>query len=335
MLYSSYISVYLTGITDTVNVNVNKTQRNSLLVTIVIMLVPTIIVGLASGISVFILLAPLLIAGSLPLPLSDTGTVRYQTFPWVTIIIIVLNTILLFWWQGFYDVAYFATNPDASGAEAAIYTYQEHIWMFGIRGKYIFEGWSIGAFSSLTSVFMHADHSHLIGNMIFLWAFGRRLEDACGHFRFLAFYLLVGVIAGLGSIFLSPPHPSGYDAPLIGASGAVFGVMGGYLILFPGSRIQCLWSANFFPLRHLIMFYGATMDDRYKGWRWTIDLPAFIVVGAYAVYNLLPSLEIMQGEYLANAGGTIAHVAGFLGSIVIFLFVRKDLLRRYIAGRNL
>lgn len=305
----------------------NTTQRNSLIVSCFIILVPVALVAAFSGFSVVGLTISLLfMAVILPLPLSDSGTVRYQTVPWVTISIIIINTILLFWWQGFADVL----------VDGVWDNFEQHYWIYGSRNIYFYEGYSIGSFTSITSTFMHIHHEHLIGNMIFLWAFGRRLEDACGHWRFLAYYLIAGIIAGLGSLYLSPPHPSGWDVPSLGASGAVFGVMGAYLILFPTSRIQCLWSIGVFPLRPIIMFFGhAFEEDNYKPFRWLINLPSIIVIGLYAFFNLRDTSQIIGGEYLPNAGGTLAHVAGFLASILIFLFVRKDLLRRYIKGRNL
>ncbi len=315
----------------------NTTQRNSLVVSSFIIFVPLTFVAAASGVGLTSLLVSIVfMALILPLPLSDSGTVRYQTVPWVTLTIIIINTLLLFWWQGFLDAISGYSQLDSGATTPALQQFQSHLWTYGIRSRYIYEGYSIGAFTSITSVFMHGDHNHLIGNMVFLWAFGRRLEDACGHWRFLVYYLIAGIVAGLGSIYLSPPHPTGYDVPAIGASGAVFGVMGAYLILFPTSRIQSLWLIGIFPIRPVIMFFARVFEeDDYKPFRWTINLPSIIVIGLYAWFNLKDAGEILGGEYLSNAGGTLAHATGFLASILIFLFVRKDLLRRYIKGRNL
>ena len=86
----------------------------------------------------------------------------------------------------------------------------------------------------MTSIFLHGDPFHLIGNMLFLWVFGRRVEDACGPTRFLLFYLLAGTSADLITALVLPSE----DIPGIGASGAIFGVMGAYLLLFPDGRIR-------------------------------------------------------------------------------------------------
>lgn len=322
---------------------VDKSLRNNLFVSMLILCVPTMIVAVLAGVNFNAVILPILLgAVVLPLPLTDSGTVRYQTFPWVTIALIVINTVLLFWWQGYLNVVPYLTYVDQYGypttteAANAFNLYEQHIWIYGIRTRYILDGFSIGAFSSLTSIFMHAEHTHLVGNMIFLWAFGRRLEDACGHFRYLIFYLLAGVIAGIGAMYLTPVGTYEYDVPGIGASGAIFGVMGAYLILFPTSRVLCWWIPGVFPIRPIIMALGHAMEEEtYRKWRWTINVHAIFVIGAFALLNLSEGSQIWQGEALSNAGGTIAHVSGFLASILIFLFVRKDLLRRYFAGRNL
>src|SRR3954447_17550749 len=87
-----------------------------------------------------------------------------------------------------------------------------------------------------TSMFLHGGWSHIIGNMLFLWAFGKSLEDAMGHSKFLAFYLLCGVAAGITHVFFNPNT----TLPTVGASGAIAGVMGAYLVKFPTSRIHTL-----------------------------------------------------------------------------------------------
>jgi len=270
----------------------------------------------------FLLVADFLLAAVVfPLPIADVGTVRYQTTPWVTVSLIVINTLLLFFWMGYADAL---VTQDG-------FAYIEHVMIYGYREIY-FQGYSVGAFNSITAIFMHIGHMHLIGNMIMLWAFGKRLEDACGPWRFLIFYLIVGIIAGFGIVYLLPPS----DGPGLGASGAVFGIMGAYLILFPTSRIKCLWLPGIFPIRPIIMFFAyMTGENDYKRWRWLITLPSILVLGLYIVYNLLEAQSALSGNFVSNAGGKIVHMVGFLGSILIFLFVRKDLLRRYIKGRNL
>jgi membrane associated rhomboid family serine protease len=201
--------------------------------------------------------------------------------------------------------------------------YVDQIWMYGYRGVFMREGHSIGAFVTLTSMFKHADFFHLFGNMIYLWTFGRRVEDACGHWRFLLYYLGAGMVAGIGAELLNR------DLPMIGASGAIAGVMGAYLVLFPGARVDCLWI-----LGSLIRLPYAAVTGK-KLWTWTIKVPAFILLIYFAVKELLPSiLTIQQGEALGGVSH-VAHVMGFLSALLIFFYVRKDLLRRFFSGRAL
>ena len=130
-----------------------------------------------------------------PLPISDIGSVRYRTMPTMTYLLIIANALVFIVWQA----------PDLYGAEtiAELQPYLDKLWTYGYRDVFMTQGISIGAFSTFTSMFMHADIWHLFGNMIFLWTFGRRLEDACGPWRYLLFYIIAGMIANLGSELLN------------------------------------------------------------------------------------------------------------------------------------
>ena len=271
-----------------------------------------------------------------PLVLQDTGTVRYRSIPWMTVLLIIINVILFLFWQGYLKVITAAMSGTESEAYDAAYVFYEHLWTYGTRNIYFQKGYGIGAFSTFTSMFMHGDHVHLIGNMLYLWAFGRRIEDACGSWRYLVFYLFAGMVGNIGSALLTPASAYVYDVPGVGASGAIAGLMGAYLLLFPTAWVNCLWGIGIFPLRPLIMFVGYALElDNYKPFRWTINLPAFLLVGFFAVNNILPGFEIIQGSDFPNAGGTLAHMTGLLAGIGIFLFVRKDLALRYFAGRRI
>ncbi|MDX1995942.1 MAG: rhomboid family intramembrane serine protease [bacterium] len=282
----------------------------------------------------FELLFLLLLGGLItPFPISDTGTVRYNSLPWMTITLILINTLVFMAWQFPHLVELMSVTDETqltNGQVDAIYGYVNQIWTYGLRRVFFTEGLSIGAFSNFTAMFMHADFSHLAGNMIFLWAFGRRLEDACGHWRFLLFYLLAGTVSHMGSIFLIP---SDQDVPSIGASGAISGVMGAYLLLFPGAKMTCLW-VLIAVLRFFASFVMRLIGEKSEA-RWTIKLPALLVVGLYIVYDIQDTFNTAQtGEFLGGVN-YIAHTTGFLAAITIFLFVRKDLLVRYAAGRSI
>ncbi len=273
-----------------------------------------------------------------PTPLSDTGNVRYRTIPVMTILLIVANSLIFMIFQGpdLYQGSSLLKSGDAEGL-TRIHNYVAQIWTLGYRGVFMRDGLSIGAFSAFTSMFMHGDMWHLIGNMIYLWAFGRRVEDACGSWRFLAYYLIAGMVAGIGSEIFNTAHT---DIPSIGASGAIAGVMGAYLVLFPGAMVTSFWGIGIIlrvPTVLILKVAGVKSVKDAPVWRWTIKLPAFLLLivflGREAIASLLPFLQSQQD----NIGGVnhAAHVTGFLAALLILLFVRKDLLTRYFSGRRL
>jgi membrane associated rhomboid family serine protease len=142
----------------------------------------------------------------------------------------------------------------------------------------------------LTSMFLHGGWLHLLGNMLFLWIFGDNLEEAFGHARFLLFYLGCGVAAALAQVLPDP----GSTVPMVGASGAIAGVMGGYLLLFPAARVDVLVVLVVIVRR--------------------IVLPAWLMLGLWAGLQALggyASLGVRQGgvAYLAHVGGFVAGVA--------------------------
>jgi membrane associated rhomboid family serine protease len=169
-------------------------------------------------------------------------------------------------------------------------------------------------YTVLTSAFLHGSWFHLIGNMWFLWIFGNNIEDSMGHARFAAFYLICAVIAALAQIFGSPSSP----IPMVGASGAISGVMGAYLVLYPRVRV------------HMLVFLGF--------WVTTIAVPAYLMLFYWAFLQLLGSLPAL-GRMTEETGGVafLAHLGGFAaGAALIKLFARSELLdaqRRAIASQ--
>lgn len=160
----------------------------------------------------------------------------------------------------------------------------------------------------LTSMFMHGGWIHLLGNMWFLWIFGNNIEDSMGHARFVVFYLVCGVIAALTQMVVDP-HSA---VPMVGASGAISGVMGAYVLLFPRVRVHTLVWLGFFVT--------------------TLTLPAYLMLGYWFVYQLLLGTV---GVLAQVEGGTAfwAHVGGFLaGMALIRLFATQAYLERHRAG---
>lgn len=260
-----------------------------------------------------------------PLPINDAGLVRYRSIPWATIGLIIVNTVIFLFWLA--PNLYTSENMYDVSAR----TYINKVWSYGYRETVIRDGTGIGAFTTFSSIFMHADIWHLAGNMVYLWTFGRRVEDACGAGRYLLFYLFAGMVANMGYALLNPALG---DIPGIGASGAIAGVMGAYLLLFPSARIVTLWGIGSL-LRLPIAAIRILMRHDVPIWKWTISLPAWLLLIGFAIENTIPSLEVMmQGEDRAGTNN-LAHLTGFLAALAIFLFVRKDLLIRYVKGRSL
>jgi membrane associated rhomboid family serine protease len=147
----------------------------------------------------------------------------------------------------------------------------------------------------LTYMWLHADWMHLLGNMLFLWVFGDNVEDAMGHARYLVFYVLCGVIAGLVFALLGPQAS---QAPLVGASGAVSGVVAAYLILYPRVNVWVLVL-----------------------WRVPLRINAIWCLGAwilFQVYQLLTSAAESNVAWLAHIGGLAA------GAVLVVLLKRRD-----------
>jgi rhomboid family protein len=156
----------------------------------------------------------------------------------------------------------------------------------------------------VTSMFMHGGWLHLIGNMMFLWVFGNNIEDAMGHVRFVVYYLLCGLAAAGAQMAVDPTSA----VPMVGASGAVSGVLGGYLILYPRVRVHVL-----VPL----IFYLTT-----------VTMPAWLMLGYWILLQFLGGLPTLAG---VKEGGVAywAHIGGFVAGIsLIFVFAKRDYLAR-------
>ena len=156
----------------------------------------------------------------------------------------------------------------------------------------------------ITSMFMHGGWFHLIGNMLFMWVFGNNIEDAMGHGKFLIFYLLCGVVAAATQTFISPHS----IVPMIGASGAISGVLGAYLLLYPRVRVHTL----------IILPIYIT----------TVALPAWVMLGYWGLIQLLSGLGSLR-EIDKGGVAFFAHVGGFIaGLVLVRLFASDEVLRR-------
>ena len=155
-----------------------------------------------------------------------------------------------------------------------------------------------------TSMFLHGNLLHIGGNMLYLWIFGNNIEDVLGHFKFVAFYLLAGAAAAMAQVLSNPMDPK----PMVGASGAIAGVLGAYMVLFPRARVITL----------LIVFYFIRIAA----------LPASLVLGFWIALQIINSLMLGSGMMPGGGVAYAAHVGGFAaGVILILLFGGGRLLR--------
>jgi membrane associated rhomboid family serine protease len=148
----------------------------------------------------------------------------------------------------------------------------------------------------LTSMFMHGGFVHIGGNMLYLWIFGDNVEDSMGHVRFAVFYLVCGIIAALTQTFIAPAS----EVPVIGASGAIAGVLGAYIVLCPRANVRTL------------IFLGIIF--------WIVRIPAVYVLGFWFLLQFLNAAGSTAGD-----GGVAvwAHIGGFVVGVVLVLAMRK------------
>jgi membrane associated rhomboid family serine protease len=161
----------------------------------------------------------------------------------------------------------------------------------------------------LMSMFLHGSWMHLLGNMWFLWLFGNNVEDSMSRPRFLAFYLLTGLAAAFAQILADP----GSEIPMVGASGAISGVMGGYLVLFPRARV---WTMV--PLGFILQSFA---------------LPAWGMLIYWMFLQVVGGLSSVVADEGGGGVAFWAHVGGFVaGVILVKLFVRPDRVRAHVRG---
>jgi membrane associated rhomboid family serine protease len=213
------------------------------------------------------------------IPIRDENPTELR--PVLTVLLIALNLLAWFQFQG-------------AGTEPAL---EASINVFGARscevtGACPVEGY--GWEAVLTSMFMHGSWGHLLGNLLFLWVFGNNIEDSMGHVRFLVFYLLCGVAAGLAQIYMTP----GSGIPAVGASGAISGVMGAYIVLYPKARVQT-WIPPIFLVHLRAVFF--------LGYWFVLQL----VMGA------ADRASAASGAPEAGGVAVWAHVGGFVAGVLL------------------
>jgi len=221
------------------------------------------------------------------IPLRDHNP--RATFPFFTVLLILAN-LLLFLYE---------LSLPAAATEQFLFRYG----MVPARVELLFDTGAVTvrqAFAPLlTSIFLHAGWLHLIGNMWFLWVFGDNIEDRFGHLNYLLFYLFCGVGAGVIHTLAN----TGSTIPAVGASGAISGVLGAYLALFPGARILTLIPLGF-------LFF-------------TVRLPAVVMLGLWFLVQFVSGVAIIGQD---SSGGVAwwAHIGGFVLGLAIGLLSRSQ-----------
>ena len=221
------------------------------------------------------------------IPLRDDNPTSLK--PVITVGLIVLSTLAFFWQLSL-------------GAHAEAMIQALGVMPAALFGKQVLSPELLqvpAALTVVTSMFLHGGWMHLIGNMLYLWIFGNNVEDAMGHGRFVVFYLLCGTVAVLAQALPAPDS----TIPMIGASGAISGVLGAYLLLYPHARVLVLIPLGFFSR----MLY----------------LPAMVVLGFWFLLQLLSTLLADPNQPGVAFG---AHAGGFVaGMLLIPLFKRREI----------
>jgi membrane associated rhomboid family serine protease len=213
-------------------------------------------------------------------PLKDENPVRGK--PILTVFLIVLNS------------AIFVASVLSGSFERIVESY-------GMVPRDIVRGQRL--YTLFTSMFLHGGYLHIIGNMWYLWIFGDNIEDACGRLRFLLLYLASGLIASLTHVISDP----GSDIPTIGASGAISGVLGAYLVLYPRANVLTLVTVFF--IWHMV------------------KIPAIAFLGFWFLLQVL-SASVLLVARIPSTVAYWAHVGGFLAGAALVLPLRRRRRRR-------
>jgi membrane associated rhomboid family serine protease len=220
------------------------------------------------------------------IPLKDRNP--RSRFPIITILLIAVN-ILVFFYQ-------LSLGIKLEGFYYSFSVIPNHIYQAlhsEVLRPFVF-------ITLITSLFMHGGWLHLVGNMLYLWIFGDNVEDKLGHIRFLVFYLLCGIAASALHIFLEPTS----NVPTIGASGAISGILGAYILMFPRARVLTL-----IPIFIFIQI---------------AELPAYVILGLWFVLQFFNGM-LSLGYANAGMGGVAwwAHIGGFIAGLLLVIPLRK------------
>jgi membrane associated rhomboid family serine protease len=241
------------------------------------------------------------------LPIGDDNSDRTLT-PVVNYLLILVNVFVFVFFQGLgsnerFTYA-FSTVPQeiVTGRDVAEAVTIKDLASGNVAGTVQLEPTPIPVYLTLiTSMFMHGGIAHIFGNMLYLWIFGDNVENTLGHLRYLIFDLVCGVIAGLSHVFATVAFGGNPYLPSLGASGAISGVLAGYLVLFPKRRVR------------VIMI------------RTIQEVPAIWAIGIWFVFQLISGIGMLGGGSQAGGVAYAAHIGGFIAGVI--------LIKLFAAGR--
>ena len=226
------------------------------------------------------------------MPLGDDNLDRHRT-PYVTYVLIAINIVV--WLLELSGGERFVNGYSTIPFEITHNTDLVESQSVDVGGQSIsipmYPGPKPIYLTLLTAMFMHASWMHIIGNMLYLWIFGDNIEDRLGHGKFIFFYLVCGLAATAAHVVFS----ANSVIPSLGASGAIAGVLGAYLILFPKKNVRVLFA------------------------RQIVNMPAFIVLGLWIALQIFSQIGVSGGQ--SSGVAYLAHIGGFIaGVVLIFLF---------------
>ena len=224
-----------------------------------------------------------------------TDAVRARTFPFVNIAIIIASTLVFI-----YEVSISAAALDRFFFDYAVVPAELYDWWKSPSG--VSEPLTVSS-----AAFLHGGWLHLGGNMLFLWVFGDNVEDALGHFRYAAFYLIAAAVASATQVAFDTDS----IVPVVGASGAIAGVLAGYLVLYPRATVGIV-----IPF---LFFLGA------------LPVPAFVLIIFWFLMQLFTGFAEI-GNTAASSGIAVwAHIGGFIAGLTIMLAARPFIPRRSLS----
>lgn len=222
-------------------------------------------------------------------PIGDDNRHRHIT-PVVNYLLIAINVAVFF-----YQIRLPVLPPSFAASacpNVPVPTIQGFICEYGVIPAAVTQGQDL--YSLLTSMFVHGGWGHIFGNMLFLWVFGDNVEDAFGHLGYLFFYLVTGLAASVAHIMVEPTS----SIPSVGASGAISGVLGAYIVFFGRNAI------------HVLIFYFVT------------SVPAWLMIGLWAFQQFVSTYGSLARTEQTGGVAYAAHAGGFLAGLVLALLIR-------------